>query len=94
MEQGQQLFIIEENPFTKDLIRCQSLGKMGFKLKLTGGAGSDIQPGNNFSPNVLPAYLDPPGLNAQDLIAKLSFYQSNLLGKMTAAEGQKDTAQG
>jgi two-component system NtrC family sensor kinase len=93
-ERRERILIVEHDPITGDLIGRQALGKLGYKIKLVGDAGSAIQAASSFNPDVVIANLDLPGLSGKDLMAALSFSQAKVPVIMTAAQGQeKDVIQ-
>ena len=57
-EEVNRILIVEHDPITGDLIGRQSLGKLGYKIKLVGDAGSAIQAATSFRPDVVIANLD------------------------------------
>lgn len=89
VDEKERILIVEHDPITGDLIGRQALGKLGFNIKLVGDAGSAIQAVSSFRPDVVIANLDLPGLSGKDLMAALSFSQTNVPVIMTAAQGQE-----
>ncbi|TAK11112.1 MAG: response regulator [Anaerolineae bacterium] len=93
-EARERILVVESDPIVSDLIARQVLGAMGFKVKVVTEASSALQETLSFSPDVVFANLDLPGLSGKDLMAALSSQNLLIPVIMIAPKGQeKDVIQ-
>ncbi|MBI3159717.1 MAG: response regulator [Chloroflexi bacterium] len=93
-ESQERVLLVESDPVVSDLIARQVLGAMGLKVKVVEEASSAFQESLSFSPDLVIANLDLPGLSGKDLMAALSSQSVQVPVIMIAPKGQeKDVIQ-
>jgi len=70
--QKERILIVENNPTTSDMIARQTLQPMGYRVEVVRVAADAIQEAIRFSPDVILANLNLPGLSGKDLLVALS----------------------
>jgi signal transduction histidine kinase len=94
MASKERILVVEHDPGTSDLIARQALGSQGFEVKVLGDASSAIQEVLAFSPDVVIANLELPGLSGKDFMAALTSKDLRLPVIMIAPGGmEKDVIQ-
>lgn len=88
-KQGERILIVESDPITSDLIANQALGDQGHEIKVVGEANEAIQEALSFSPDVVIANLDLPGLSGKDLMVALASQNLQIPVIMIASQGQE-----
>jgi DNA-binding response OmpR family regulator len=88
-KQGERILIVESDPMTSDLIANQALGGQGHEIKVVGEANAAIQAALSFSPDVVIANLDLPGLSGKDLMVALASQNIQIPVIMIASQGQE-----
>lgn len=68
----ERILIVESNPKISTLIAEQSLLPMGYRVEVARVAGEAIQQAIQFTPDVIIANLNLPGLSGKDLLVALS----------------------
>lgn len=68
----ERVLLVEKDPNINDLIVRQTLQPMGYMVEVVESAASAIQAVIRFSPDVIIANLDLPGLSGKDLLVALS----------------------
>jgi signal transduction histidine kinase len=68
----ERILLVESDLENCDLIARQTLQPLGFKVEIVGAASQAIQESIRFSPDVIIANLDLPGLSGKDLLVALS----------------------
>jgi DNA-binding response OmpR family regulator len=88
-EQGERILVVEGDPITSDLIARQALGGQGYEIKVVGEANAAIQEAMSFSPDVVIANLELPGLSGKDLMVALAAQNIQAPVIMIASQGQE-----
>jgi FixJ family two-component response regulator len=88
-KQGDRILVVESDPITSDLIANQALGDQGYEIKVVGEANEAIQEARSFSPDVVIANLDLPGLSGKDLMVALASQNLQIPVIMIASQGQE-----
>jgi signal transduction histidine kinase/DNA-binding response OmpR family regulator len=68
----ERILVVESDPEVSDLIARQSLKPLGYRVKIATGASQAIQQAVSFSPDVVIANVQLPGLSGKDLLVALS----------------------
>lgn len=68
----ERILVVESDPEVSDLIARQSLKPLGYQVKIASGASQAIQQAVSFSPDVVIANVQLPGLSGKDLLVALS----------------------
>ena len=68
----ERILVVENDPDISDLISRQILVPMGYRIEVVGAAAQAIQAAVRFSPDVILANLNLPGLSGKDLLVALS----------------------
>lgn len=88
-QQRERILVVENDPMVSDLIARQVLGSQGYQVKVVTEASSAIQETLSFSPDVVIANLELPGLSGKDLMAALSSQSIQIPVIMIAPKGQE-----
>jgi two-component system NtrC family sensor kinase len=72
ISQKERILIVENNPAVSDLIARQTLQPLGYRVEVVRIAAEAIQEAIRFSPDVILADLNLPGLSGKDLLVALS----------------------
>ena len=90
----ERILIVENDPITSNLIARQALGNQGFDIKIETEAASAIRQAMTFSPDLVIANMELPGLSGKDLMVVLSSQNIQIPVIMIASQGQeKDVIQ-
>ncbi|MDH5507746.1 MAG: ATP-binding protein [Anaerolineae bacterium] len=81
--------VVESDPMLSDLIARQTLAPLGYKIKVVAEANAAIQESIAFSPDVVIANLQLPGLSGKDLMVALSARNLEIPVIMLAPQGQE-----
>jgi DNA-binding response OmpR family regulator len=87
--QGERILVVEGDPITSDLIARQALGDQGYEIKVVDEANAAIQEAMSFSPDVVIANLELPGLSGKDLMVALTSQNIQAPVIMIASQGQE-----
>ncbi len=68
----ERILLVENDPEVSDLIARQTLQPMGYRVEVVVAAAPAIQEAARFSPDVIIANLNLPGLSGKDLLVALS----------------------
>lgn len=68
----ERILVVESDAAVSDLIARQCLIPMGYKVEVVGSAASAIQSAINFSPDLIIAALNLPGLSGKDMLVALN----------------------
>lgn len=89
-----RILIVENDPIISNLIARQALGNQGFDIKIETEAASAIRQAMTFSPDVVIANIELPGLSGKDLMVALASQNVQIPVIMIAGQGQeKDVIQ-
>jgi DNA-binding response OmpR family regulator len=88
-EQGERILVVENDPMTGDLIANQALGGQGYEIKVVSEANAAIQAAAAFSPDVVIANLDLPGLSGKDLMVAFTSQDIDIPVIMIASQGRE-----
>lgn len=90
----ERILLVENDAETCDLILRQTLQPLGYDVEAVGEAGVAIQRAVRFSPDVIIADLELPGLSGKDLLVALSSQRIEVPVIVLARQGQeKDVIQ-
>lgn len=90
----EKILVVESDPMVSDLIARQALGSQGYLVKVAEEAATAIQLAIAFTPDVVIANLDLPGLSGKDLMAALTSQNIEVPVVMIAEKGkEKDVIQ-
>lgn len=67
----ERILLVESDPETADLIARQTLQPLGYRVEVVGATAAAIQVVVRFSPDVIIANLNLPGLSGKDLLVAL-----------------------
>jgi FixJ family two-component response regulator len=87
--QQERILVVESDPMVADLIARQALGGQGYHIKVVSEANEAIQQAMSFSPDVVIANLELPGLSGKDLMVALASQNIQAPVIMIAAQGQE-----
>jgi signal transduction histidine kinase len=68
----ERILIVESDPTVSDLIARQTLIPLGYRVQVVGAATSALQDAIQFSPDLIIANLNLPGLSGKDLLVAFS----------------------
>jgi len=85
----ERILVVESDPVVSDLVARQALGNQGFDIKVVSEARAAIHQAKAFSPDVVIASLELPGLSGKDLIVALSSQNIHVPVIMIASKGQE-----
>lgn len=90
----EKILVVESDPIVSDLIARQALGSQGYLVKVAEEAATAIKLALAFTPDIVIANLDLPGLSGKDLIAALASQNIKAPVIMLAEKGkEKDVIQ-
>ena len=69
---NERILVVESNPGISDLIARQTLRPLGYRVEVVRVAGEAIQQAISYSPDIIIANLNLPGLSGKDLLVALS----------------------
>lgn len=69
---NERILVVESNSNISDLIARQTLRPLGYRVEVVRVAGDAIQQAINYSPDIIIANLNLPGLSGKDLLVALS----------------------
>lgn len=72
VSQQERILLVESDPEISDLIARQSLQPLGYRVEVVGAAAQAIQGAVQYSPDVIIANLNLPGLSGKDLLVALA----------------------
>lgn len=85
----EKILVVENDPAVSDLIARQVLRPQGFEVKVVSEASTALQQAVAYSPDVVIANLDLPGLSGKDFLAALGSQNIDIPVIMIAARGQE-----
>lgn len=85
----EKILVVESDPDICELIEDQTLKPQGYIIKMVNEASSAIHEAVNFSPDVVIANLDLPGLSGKDLLVALTSQGLDIPTIMVAHEGME-----
>ncbi len=85
----ERILLVESDPEICDLIARQTLQPMGYRVEVTGAAAQAIQEAVAFSPDLIMANLNLPGLSGKDLLVALSSQGIDVPIIVLAEKGQE-----
>jgi FixJ family two-component response regulator len=85
----ERILLVESNPDISNKIGRLTLRPLGYEVKAVNSAPSAIQEAAQFSPDVIIADLDLPGLSGKDLIVALSSQRIDVPVIVIAGEGRE-----
>jgi FixJ family two-component response regulator len=85
----ERILLVESDPAISNLIGRVILKPLGYKVKIVNSATSAIQEAVKFTPDVIMADLDLPGLSGKDLIIALSSQGINVPVIVIAGVGKE-----
>ena len=68
----ERILLVESNPEISDLIARQTLLPSGFRIEVVGAANIAIQAIVRFTPDLIIANLNLPGLSGKDFLVALA----------------------
>jgi signal transduction histidine kinase/FixJ family two-component response regulator len=93
-QEQERILVVESDAGISDLIARQALQPQGYVVKVVEDASEAIQQALAFSPDVVIASLELPGLSGKDLMVALNSQNMDIPVIMIAAQGQeKDVIQ-
>jgi signal transduction histidine kinase/DNA-binding response OmpR family regulator len=88
-ERKDRILIVESDPIVTDLVARQALKPQGYEIKVVTEANQAIQQAVSFSPDVVIANLELPGLSGKDLLVALAAQSVDVPVIMIAARGKE-----
>lgn len=90
----ERILVVENDPMVSDLVARKVLAPQGFEVKVVEDASTALQQTTTFSPDVIVANLNLPGLSGKDFMAALGSQNSIIPVIMIAPQGrEKDVIQ-
>lgn len=86
----ERILIVESDPEVSDLIARQALKPLGYRVNIATGASQAIQQAVSFSPDVVIANVQLPGLSGKDLLVALSSQGLEVPVIVMADEGKEE----
>src|SRR5512144_3238107 len=68
----ERILLVENDPDISDVIAHQTLEILGYEVQVARAAAPALQEAGNFSPDLVIANLELPGLSGKDLLVALS----------------------
>lgn len=87
--QLERILVVENDPEIIDLITRQTLQALGYRVEVALGAPNALQQAAHFSPDIIIANLQLPGLSGKDLLVALSSQGLNVPVIVIAAKGME-----
>ena len=85
----ERILLVESDPEVSDLIARQALRPLGYQVRVVGDTSRAIQDAVRFSPDVVLANLNLPGLSGKDMLVALGFQGIETPVIVIAEEGQE-----
>jgi DNA-binding response OmpR family regulator len=87
--QQARILVVENDPIVGDLIARQALGDQGYDIEVVNEANAAIRQAMSFSPDVVIANLELPGLSGKDLMVALASQNIHIPVIIIASQGQE-----
>lgn len=86
---GEKILVVESDPDISDLIARQALQPLGYQVAVAGDASTAIRQTAQFTPDLIIASLDLPGLSGKDLLVALKAQGLSAPVVMLTGKGQE-----
>ena len=87
--QLERILVVENDPEIIDLITRQTLQALGYRVEVALGAPNALQQATHFSPDIIIANLQLPGLSGKDLLVALNSQGLDVPVIVIAAKGME-----